>query len=74
MKHTTYLYGTTADDFAQLPYVDAIKRKRELGINLRGELMQVHYTERDAIRLNAVLKAIKFNEHLLAEMTDDIYN
>ena len=68
MKSTMYLYGEPATNFIELPYGIALLARLDAAKALRGELIKPHYELRDDERLNAVVKAIKHNEYLLAEI------
>lgn len=70
MVHSTqYLYALDPIILKNMNYVDAIKCKiggaQKL---LKNKLLVPHYTKRNTTRINAVYKAIKFNESLLEEL------
>ncbi len=67
-KDSQYYYGVSAHVFKTLDYEKAINYKIHLAKQLRGELVSVPFTDRDDVRLNDVMKAIKFNEQLLEEL------
>jgi hypothetical protein len=72
MPDYTYLYGFTADQVANLttmPYVEALKHKTKHANELANRLLSVHFTEQDASRINRVLKAAKFNQQLIQELS-----
>jgi len=67
----TYLYGFTKDQIitlAQAPYAVAIQTKINAAKGLNERLLSGTYLEADTNRINAVSKAIKFNEELLSEL------
>lgn len=69
MKKTAqYLYNCSGEDFKDLTYEEALLFKIEQAKKLKKELSNVHYTLRDTERLNAVIKAEKFNRDLYLEM------
>ena len=67
-KDSNYYYGVHASVFKNLTYEKALHYKIALAIKLRGELVAIPFTDRDDVRLNDVMKAIKFNEQLLDEL------
>ena len=86
IKSSEYLYGVSACHFANFTYKGAIKEKikcakwlrTQLNIMLDGGLLSTEpreneeYSEYQLIemRLNAVEKAIEFNEFLLKELEE----
>lgn len=66
---TIYLYNIDPKQLIDMSYLEAIKFKivsaRAL---LKDNLLVPHYMSRDTKRINAVYKAIKFNESLLEEL------
>lgn len=66
---TMYLYNIDPKQLIDMSYLEAIKFKivsaRAL---LKDHLLVPHYMSRDTKRINAVYKAIKFNESLLDEL------
>ena len=68
-KSTMYLYNIDPKQLVDMTYLEAIKFKivsaRAL---LKDHLLVPHYMSRDTKRINAVYKAIKFNEALLDEL------
>jgi hypothetical protein len=74
MKKTEYLYGVHPRQFAELPYKDALTVKIQAAIELRGKILEEDYWTRDDERLNAVIKAIKFNEALISEIDNKDIN
>jgi len=69
MKTTKYLYGCDAKDFMHLPYAEALRYKIDKAKELLDSLLEINFMERDTHRVNDILKAIKFNEKLLEELT-----
>ena len=72
MPEYTYLYGFTADQAAKLavmPYREALLYKRAHAKALADRLLSVYYTDQDSYRINEALRAVKFNEKLLKELT-----
>ena len=67
-KDSQYYYGVHASVFKDLTYEKAINYKIYLAKQLRGKLIAINFLDRDDVRLNDVLKAIKFNEQLLEEL------
>ena len=69
MKHSTeYLYGIKPFGFSSMQYKEALEFRVANAKLLLARLLAPHYTERDDERINAVFKAIKFNESLLKEL------
>ena len=67
----TYLYGFTKEEvqsLAETPYREAIEYKIRAAKALNVRLLQGTYIDSDTNRINAVQKAIKFNETLLEEL------
>lgn len=68
----TYLYGFTKQDVAALssqPYREAIQAKIDAAKALLARLIPGTYLESDTTRVNDVIKAIKFNQQLLDELS-----
>ena len=57
MKTNKYLYNT--DDVPQVPE-EIIMRRVELITDLIEELLEVHYLERDTVRINDLVRAKQF--------------
>lgn len=70
MKQSTqYLYDLDPKALINMTYPEAIKLKIDSARRLlKHTLLVPHYTQRDTSRINAVYKAIKFNESLLDEL------
>lgn len=67
-KSTYYLYELDPKLLIDLYYVEALKLKIDSAKKLLKVLFEPHYMDRDNTRINAVYKAIKFNEALLEEL------
>ena len=67
-KSTYYLYELDPKVLINLSYVEAISLKIDSAKKLLKVLFEPHYMDRDNTRINAVYKAIKFNEALLEEL------
>lgn len=67
MKASVYLYGTEPTAWVDLPYIQAVEKKIQLGYELLDELLHEHYKDRDDYRITEVRRAIKFNEELIRE-------
>jgi len=65
---THELYGIDPRRFINMNYVDVLLLKIKLGNKAVEEILKVNYMERDTIKMNKVLNAIKFNEELLKEI------
>lgn len=71
MTHSTeYLYGVQPNTFKHLAYDQALKFKILSAKQLVEVLIEVPYETRDDFRINKVLSAIKFNQHLLDELKE----
>ncbi len=67
----TYLYGLTPEQIkilADTPYSKALQFKVDCAESLNERLHEPDFMNRDTDRINAVLKAIKFNKQLLDEL------
>ena len=53
-----------------MPYKQALLHKIEEAVKLSKELLEVHYTIRDTVRIREINKAIGFNKSLLTELTE----
>lgn len=62
------MYNCSGEDFKDLTYEEALLFKIEQAKKLKRELTDVHFSKRDSERLNAVIKAEKFNKDLYLEM------
>ena len=68
-KSTMYLYNIDPKQLVDMTYLEAIKFKiASARALLKDTLLVPHYMSRDTKRINAVYKAIKFNEALLDEL------
>lgn len=70
MKSTQYLYGVEPSRFSDMPYRLAIEFKIECCKELKDDLLIDGYRAADVERLDAVVKAEKFNNQLLKELDD----
>jgi hypothetical protein len=69
MRHSTqYLYDINPSEFTSMTYIKAIKYRIAKAKSLLDSLLLPHYSVRDDERINAVFKAIRFNESLLKEV------
>ena len=67
----TYYYGFSKDEvikLAEMPYKEALELKINAAKGLAERLLQGSYIDSDTNRVNAVQKAIKFNQELLEEL------
>ena len=67
-KSTYYLYDLDPKLLINLSYVEAIGLKIDSAKKLIKVLFEPNYMNRDNTRINAVYKAIKFNQALLEEL------
>ena len=67
-KSTYYLYDLDPKLLINLSYVEAINLKIDSAKKLIKVLFEPSYRNRDNTRINAVYKAIKFNQALLEEL------
>lgn len=67
-KSTQYLYNIDPSELTNMPYKEALEYKRFCANELVKRLIKPHFTERNDVRLNAVLKARSFNDKLLKEL------
>lgn len=65
---TQFLYELEPKTLSTMLYPEALKFKITSAKLLLERLMNEHYSKRDDYRVNAVIKAIKFNEQLLEEI------
>lgn len=72
MKKSEYLYGVQGSHFKHMLYEDALTEKIKLAKEMVKELLKVHYTQVDSIRLNKVIDSIKFNNAMLKELDGSI--
>lgn len=70
MLHHSFLYKDLSPDLADMPYKQALLHKIEEAVKLSKELLEVHYTIRDTVRIREINKAISFNKNLLTELTE----
>lgn len=70
MLHHSFLYKDLSPDLAYMPYKQALLHKIEEAVKLSKELLEVHYTIRDTVRIREINKAISFNKNLLTELTE----
>jgi len=66
MKTSVYLYGR-CKDWGHIPYNKAIEKKIKYANEQLKIVLAVDYRERDHVKMNDLLEAIKFNEFLLTE-------
>ena len=66
MKDNTYLYG----DYIDVPEIpsDIVMRRIELLNDNLAELLEVHYLNRDTVRCNTIIKAVRFWEKINDEI------
>ena len=70
MTHSTqYLYNIHPTELIGMFYPEALEFKITSANELLAQLYEPHFTERDIVRINAVYRAIKFNEALLKELS-----
>ena len=67
-KSTYYLYDLDPKLLINLSYVEAINLKIDSAKKLIKVLFEPSYMDRNNHRINAVYKAIKFNQALLEEL------
>lgn len=67
-KSTYYLYDLDPKLLIDLSYVEAINLKIDSAKKLIKVLFEPSYMDRDNTRINAVYKAIQFNQALLEEL------
>lgn len=72
MKKSEYLYGVQGSHFKNMIYADALTEKIKLAKEMVKEILKVHYTEVDSIRLNKVIDSINFNTAMLKELDGSI--
>jgi len=70
LKTTKYLYDMKAKEIENVPYKKALQMKIIKAKNLVNDLLNAHYMDRDDERLLDIVRAIKYNEKLLAEMEE----
>ena len=70
MNSTSYLYDCNPNDFAYMPYVEALEYKITQADGLLSRLLVPNHQDRDHVRLTKVQNAIKFNEKLLKEVKE----
>lgn len=63
MKSTKYLYGCDLSDLP--PMEEGLTARIEKAKELLQALLDVHYSEQDTSRINAVAKALQHNTKLL---------
>lgn len=66
-----YYYGFTKEqikNLADMPYKKALLEKIKSAKGILARLLDVPFMDQDTSRINAVAKAIKFNEQLLEEL------
>lgn len=70
MSKLKYYYGDDVDTslWETMPYRDVLELKAALAYKNLVQLLEVHWTQRDIMHVSQCLKAIKFNENLLAEL------
>lgn len=67
-KSTYYLYDLDPKLLINLSYVEAINLKIDSAKKLIKVLFEQNFMDRNNTRINAVYKAIKFNQALLEEL------
>lgn len=69
MKNSQYLYGDLFDAkaMAEMPYATALTYKNHCAKTTTDKLVKEPMLETDWRRINAIAKAMKFNEALLNE-------
>lgn len=67
-KSTYYLYDLDPKLLVNLSYVEAINLKIDSAKKLIKVLFEPNFMDRNNTRINAVYKAIKFNQALLEEL------
>lgn len=67
-KSTYYLYDLDPKLLINLSYVEAINLKIDSAKKLIRVLFEPNFMDRNNTRINAVYKAIKFNQALLEEL------
>jgi len=68
----TYLYGLLPSEVAPLvamTYFEALQFKIDRGNELARRLLSKPYQAQDTTRINDVLKAVKFNNELIKELS-----
>lgn len=68
LKSTYYLYDLDPKLLINLSYVEAINLKIDSAKKLIRVLFEPNFMDRNNTRINAVYKAIKFNQALLEEL------
>lgn len=68
LKSTYYLYDLDPKLLINLSYVEAINLKIDSAKKLIKVLFEPNFMDRNNSRINAVYKAIKFNQALLEEL------
>ena len=68
LKSTYYLYDLDPKLLINLSYVEAINLKIDSAKKLIKVLFEPNFMNRNNTRINAVYKAIKFNQALLEEL------
>ena len=68
LKSTYYLYDLDPKLLINLSYVEAINLKIDSAKKLIKVLFEPNFIDRNNTRINAVYKAIKFNQALLEEL------
>ncbi len=80
MKTSEYLYGVSPKSWATLHYKDALEYRILMAKKLKKELVNELYDNRTHLtyekaaeldtRIDAIIKAIEFNENLLKELKE----
>ena len=68
LKSTYYLYDLDPKLLINLSYVEAINLKIDSAKKLIRVMFEPNFMDRNNTRINAVYKAIKFNQALLEEL------
>ena len=74
MRPSFYLYKDLPPYLAYMPYKWALEHKIKAANKLLEDLLKEHYGTRDTLRINAILKAIKFNQGLIDELQKGVTN
>lgn len=72
IKSTQYLYGCNANEFADLPYKEALQFKYNKANALAKQLVQPHYSKQDFDHQNAVWSARSHCQALLDELKESL--
>lgn len=67
---TRYLYDCSPNDFAYMPYIEALEYKIKQADILLSQLLKPSYVDRDYVRVGKVIKAISYNKQLIDELKE----